>query len=69
MEKPERKLYRSRENRWIAGVCGGIAERLNISPNLVRAVVVVGSLFTLLLALVYGLAWLIIPVRPDDDSE
>ena len=31
-----RGLYRSRNDRIIAGVCGGIAEQLNISPLLVR---------------------------------
>src|SRR4029450_13960899 len=30
------KLYRSSSDRWIAGVCGGIAEHLGISSSLVR---------------------------------
>lgn len=42
MKKVERrvynmkKLFRSRENRMICGVCGGIAEYFNIDPTLVR---------------------------------
>ena len=33
---PPRRLYRSNANRMIAGVCGGIAEYLNVDPTLVR---------------------------------
>lgn len=31
-----KRLYRSRMNRTICGVCGGIAEYFNIDPTLVR---------------------------------
>lgn len=31
-----RRLYRSRENRMIAGVCGGIAEYFNLDPTMIR---------------------------------
>ena len=31
-------LYRSRQDRWIMGVCGGIAHQFGISANLVRAI-------------------------------
>ena len=34
------KLYRSSSDRWIAGVCGGIAEHLGISSSLVRLLMV-----------------------------
>jgi phage shock protein C len=30
------KLYRSRNDRWLAGVCGGLAKHFNIDPILVR---------------------------------
>ena len=32
----EKKLYRSRDNRMIAGVCGGIGEYFNVDPTLIR---------------------------------
>lgn len=41
------KLYRSRENRWIAGVCGGLAEFFGLSPKIVRIICA-------LLIMVYG---------------
>ena len=31
-----KRLYRSKKNRIIAGVCGGIAEYFNIDPTIVR---------------------------------
>lgn len=33
---PQRKLYRSTRDKWIAGVCGGLAEYYNQDPTLVR---------------------------------
>ncbi len=30
------KLYRSRQNRWLAGVCGGIGEHFGIDPIIIR---------------------------------
>lgn len=31
-----KKLYRIRQGKWIAGVCGGIAKYLEIDPKIVR---------------------------------
>ena len=36
-----KKLYRSKTNRMICGVCGGIAEYFNVDANLVRLIAVV----------------------------
>lgn len=38
MNNDVRKLMRSRQNRMICGVCGGIGEYLNIDPTLVRLI-------------------------------
>ena len=40
-----KKLYRS-SNRILAGVCGGIAEYLNIDPTVVRVLYIVLSYFS-----------------------
>jgi len=32
----QKKLYRSRENRIIAGVCGGVGEYFGVDPNIIR---------------------------------
>jgi len=41
----QKKLYRSRTNKSLSGVCGGLGEYLNIDPTLVRVLWVVASLF------------------------
>ena len=40
-----RRLVRSRDDRWLSGVCGGVAEYAGIDANLVRLVVVLGTIF------------------------
>ena len=36
-----KRLYRSRTNRWIAGVCGGLGEYFNIDPIIIRILAIV----------------------------
>jgi len=53
-------LYRSRENKIIAGICGGIGKYFDIDPNLVRII----AAFVCLTPpgiLTYIIAWIIIP--------
>ena len=40
MTTETKKLYRSREDRVIAGVCGGLGKHLNIDPRLLRVIFV-----------------------------
>ncbi|HZL07094.1 MAG TPA: PspC domain-containing protein, partial [Coriobacteriia bacterium] len=42
----EKRLYRSRSDRVVAGVCGGLGAYFEIDPTLVRAAVVVLGLVT-----------------------
>lgn len=58
-----KKLYRVDEGKMIAGVCGGLAEYLNIDPTIVRLIwALVGLSGAGVLA--YLVAALIIPVKP-----
>ena len=34
----EKKLYRSTQNKMIAGVCSGLAEYINIDPTIIRVI-------------------------------
>lgn len=56
-------LRRSRTNRVIAGVVGGLASYFGIDPTLARVIYVVGSIVSVAFPgiLVYGVLWLIIP--------
>ena len=47
MESESKKLHRSRANRMLGGVCGGLGEFFSIDPTLVRVVFVLGMLFGL----------------------
>lgn len=58
-----KKLYRSRSNRMIAGVCSGLAEYFNIDPTIVRVLFVVFGL-TGSGVLAYIVALLIMPEAP-----
>jgi phage shock protein C len=61
------RLYRSVDDRMLAGVCGGIAERLDIDPWIVRVVWALLVLPTGFVALAaYGVMWLVVPQAPKD---
>ncbi len=67
----EKKLYRSSQNKVLAGVCGGIGEYFEIDPVMVRLLVVVFTLVGGSGLIAYIIAMLIIPVRrgPEFPSE
>ena len=57
-----KRLVRSRDDRWLSGVCGGIATYFGVDANLVRLLVVVGTVLgfgTLIIA--YIAAWVLMP--------
>lgn len=61
-----KRLYLSRTEKKIAGVCGGIAEYLELDPTIVRLLTVVLAIATALFPVVIGylLGWMIIPNKP-----
>lgn len=56
-----KRLYRSRKNRVIAGICGGIGEYLDIDPVIIRILVAV---FFAATWIPYLIAWTIVPEQP-----
>ncbi len=64
----EKKLYRSNKDKKIAGVCGGLAEYINIDPTVVRLLWV---LFCFVGAgiLAYIIAAIVIPEPPAIDIK
>lgn len=63
-----RQLRRSRDDRVVAGVLGGVARRLNVDPVLLRIVTVVLALFGGVGVVLYALGWLLIPAEDADAS-
>lgn len=64
MATSPKRLYRSRTDRMLAGVCGGIADYLGADPTVVRIVTVVVALLPGPAILAYLAAWLLIPEEP-----
>src|SRR5260370_7441178 len=62
---PQKKLTRSRTDKKIAGVCGGIAEYLDMDPTLVRLIWVMMALFVGWGVLGYLIARIVLPQRPE----
>lgn len=58
-----KKLYRSKKDRMIGGVCGGIADHFGHDPTIVRLIWVFGSLLWGAGIILYLIAWLIIPEK------
>lgn len=46
MTEAYKTLYRSRDDRMVAGVCAGLGEYFSIDPTLMRLIFVFGSLLT-----------------------
>lgn len=59
--RERRGLVRSRNERWLAGVCGGVADFYGLSPGAVRALWVLFSLLPGPLWLVYAALWILLP--------
>jgi len=63
-----KRLYKSRTDKMIEGVCGGIADYIHVDPTIVRVLYVVISLFTSGFPgiLLYIILAIIIPTEPAD---
>ena len=60
------KLYRSRTDRRVAGVLGGIAEYFGLDSTLVRVGFIIFSLLPGPGLIFYFLAWIVMPEEPAD---
>ena len=64
VEKAPKKFYKSRKNRMIDGVCGGLAEYLNVDVNLVRVLWLLSVFLNGLGIIAYIVAMIVVPVNP-----
>lgn len=64
-----KQLFRSKTNRIIAGICGGIGEMVNVDPTIIRLLVVFLSVVTAIIPalITYIVAIFIIPEKPDNN--
>ncbi len=59
-------FYRSRRNRVLGGVCGGMANALGWSPTIVRVLYVILSILSVAFpgTFVYVILWIAVPEEP-----
>lgn len=80
MSTETKRLYRSRDQRMIGGLCSGLGEFLGMDPTVVRVIAVLITAFTPITILAYLVLMLIVPealvseapaetVEPDSKTE
>jgi phage shock protein C len=60
----DKKLTRSADDRWLAGVCGGLGQYFDVDPTLIRVIFVLASLFLGAVVggmILYVILWILIP--------
>lgn len=64
MTKQTKKLYRSKKDSMVAGVCGGIAEYLDVDATLIRLLWIFITFLGGSGIIAYLIAWVVIPNDP-----
>jgi len=64
----QKRLYRSTTDSHVAGVCGGIAEYLEVDPTLVRLAFVALTLMGGPGLIIYIILWLVVPEAPEGNA-
>lgn len=66
----EKRLYRSRNNRMLAGVCAGLANYFNLDPTIIRVLAIICLLaFNIMAFLAYIVLIVIVPVENPAGSQ
>ena len=65
MQTPTKKLYRSRKDRIISGVCAGLGDFFNMDPTVVRVIFVLGMILGFgSFAFIYLVMIFVVPEEP-----
>ena len=64
----EKELYRARKGRVLAGVCAGMAKYMNLTPTVVRCILIAMALFFGGGILVYIASIFLIPLEPEESA-
>jgi phage shock protein PspC (stress-responsive transcriptional regulator) len=65
MDNNTKKFYRSRNDRMIGGVCGGLGAYFNIDPTIVRVIAALGVVLSVsIIFWIYIVLWIVIPEEP-----
>lgn len=61
-----KRLYRSSRDKMLGGVCSGIGEYFDVDPTLIRLGVIIAVFGAGAGLLAYLIAWVIIPLNPEE---
>ena len=61
-----KRLFRSRDERMLGGVCGGLAEYLHTDPTLIRVLFVLFAPAGGPGIIAYLIMWIVVPLEPSD---
>lgn len=66
----DKKLYRSTTDRKLAGVCGGLAEYLNVDATIIRLITVLTVVFTGFFpgVVAYIVLWVVVPEKAVEEK-
>lgn len=65
-----KRLYRSKTDRILGGVCGGISVHLDVDPIIIRIVWVIVTCLSLGIGIIaYLVCWILIPEEQDVPTE
>lgn len=59
-----KRIYRSRDEKMLAGVCGGVAEYMDMDPTIIRLLWAGSVIFAGFGIIMYILAAIIVPIEP-----
>jgi phage shock protein C len=68
MANSPKRLFRSRGDRMLAGVCGGLGEYLNVDPTLIRLLTVLLTIWFPFLLLAYLVLFIVVPLEPSVEA-
>ena len=65
----EKRLYRSRDKKVVAGIAGGLGDYLDVDPVIIRIIIVLITIFHGVGLLIYIIMWIVIPEEEYDPSK
>lgn len=66
----EKKLFRSRKDKWVGGVCGGIGKFFGMDPTIWRLIFIFGVIFGMgSFLLIYIIMWITVPREKIEESN
>lgn len=65
----KKKLYKSKSDSILGGVCGGVAEYLEVDSTVIRLIWLLVFLLGGAGLLLYIIAWIIMPTEPEEPSD